>query len=54
VHNSSWHHCRKAKERDSQVGKECWEARRITERLAKDPVTVTLFQNMTWFILRHE
>ena len=51
VHNSKLTTLPQSKRRWQPSWQRMLEARQIIERLAKDHVTVTLFQNMTWFIL---
>ena len=53
VHNSKLTTLPQSKRRWQPSWQRILEARQIIERLAKDPVTVTLFHNMTWFILGH-
>ena len=53
VHNSKLTTLPQSKRRWQPSWQRMLEARQIIERLAKDHVTVTLFQNMTWFILGH-
>jgi len=51
VHNSKLTILPQSKRRWQPSWQRMLEARGIIERLAKDPVTVTLFHNMPWFIL---
>jgi hypothetical protein len=53
LHNSKLTTLPQSKRRWQPSWQRILEARQIIERLAKDPVTVTLFHNMTWFILGH-
>ncbi len=53
VHNSKLTKLPQSKRRWQPSWQRILEARQIFERLAKDLVTVTLFHNMTWFILGH-